>query len=66
MAAVLFIGAKYAVSITILTTPALHFYGAAGLILILLIWVYVLAAIILYGAAIAGTYDKIYLSENIK
>ena len=66
VAAVLFIGAKYAVSITILTTPALHFYGAAGLILILLIWVYVLAAIILYGAAIAGTYDKIYLSENIK
>lgn len=65
-AAILFMGAKYAVSITIITTPSLNFYGAAGLILILLIWVYVLAAIILYGAAVASTYDKIYLKETVK
>jgi len=66
VAALLFMGAKYVVFIMLLTTPSLNFYGAAGPILILLIWVYVLAAIILYGAAIAGTYDKIYLSVNTK
>lgn len=66
VAAILFMGAKYAVSLTILTTPSLNFYGAAGLILIFLIWVYVLAAIILYGAAIASTYDKIYLIKDIR
>ena len=66
VAALLFMGAKYAVSLTILTTPSLNFYGSAGLILVLLIWVYVLAAIILYGAAIAHSYDKIYLSEKLK
>jgi len=66
VAALLLMGAKYAVFVTLITTPALNFYGAAGLILILLIWIYVLAAILLYGAAVASTYDKIYLSANTK
>ncbi|HMO77759.1 MAG TPA: YhjD/YihY/BrkB family envelope integrity protein [Candidatus Paceibacterota bacterium] len=64
IAAILFMGAKHAVYLTLLTTPSLNFYGAAGLILVLLIWVYILAAILLYGAAIATTYDKIYLEEK--
>lgn len=65
VATILFMSAKHAVYVTLITTPALNFYGGAGLILVLLIWVYVLAAILLYGAAIANTYDKIYLSDPI-
>jgi membrane protein len=33
-------------------------YGTAGLILVLLIWIFVLAAIIYYGASVAYEYDK--------
>ncbi len=40
------------------TQPVLSIFGAAGLILILLIWVYVLASIILYGATLAHLYDR--------
>ncbi len=54
----LFVGIKNLVDLYVDTTPALNLYGAAGLILILLVWVYVLAALIFYGAAVAGLYDK--------
>jgi len=47
------------VDLYIATTPILSFYGAAGLILVLFVWVYVLAALIYYGAAVAGLYGKI-------
>jgi len=56
---ILFIGAKYLVYAYVISTPILDLYGAAGLILVLLIWVYVLSAIIFYGAAIAGIHDQI-------
>lgn len=54
----LFVIIKILVNIYIVTTPALNLYGAASILLILLVWVYVLAAIIFYGAAVAGVYDK--------
>jgi len=49
---------KTIVDIYVLTTPVLHLYGSAGLILMLFVWTYVLAALINYGAAVAGLYDK--------
>jgi uncharacterized BrkB/YihY/UPF0761 family membrane protein len=49
---------KTLVDLYIVTTPALNLYGAASIILVLLVWVYILAAIIFYGAAVAGVYDK--------
>ncbi len=58
VAATLFMAAKYLVYVYVVSTPLLNFYGGAGLILVLLIWVYVLSAIIFYGAALAGLYDK--------
>lgn len=58
VSSILFIIIKGLVNFYIATTPALNFYGAAGILLILLVWVYVLAAIIFYGAAVAGVYDS--------
>lgn len=58
ISSLLFVGIKSLVDIYLANTPALNFYGATGLILILLAWVYVLAVLIYYGAAVAGLYDK--------
>jgi membrane protein len=63
VATIIFIGAKSLVGIYIISTGSLTIYGAAGLILVLLIWVYILAALIYYGASIAYMYDKI-VSKN--
>jgi len=57
----LFLAAKSLVAIYLATKPFLTVFGAAGLIIILLVWVYVLAAIIYYGAAVAHQYDKMKL-----
>lgn len=54
----LFILIKGLVNFYITNTPALNLYGAAGIILVLLVWVYVLAAIIYYGAAVSHVYDS--------
>ena len=59
VSALLFVLIKTLVAIYVAHTPVLTLYGAAGLILILFVWVYVLAVIIFYGAAVAGVYDKI-------
>lgn len=56
---VLFVTAKSIVDLYIVTTPVITLYGAAGLLLVLLVWVYVLAVIIYYGATVASLYDKI-------
>ncbi|MBP9836503.1 MAG: YihY/virulence factor BrkB family protein [Candidatus Pacebacteria bacterium] len=58
LASVLFVISKSTISIYIINLSGLNLYGAAGLILILLIWIYVLAAIIYFGAAVAHEYDK--------
>jgi membrane protein len=57
-AGVLFIFAKNLVTVYLEAKPVLTIFGAAGLILVLLVWVYVLAAIIYYGAIVAHLYDK--------
>lgn len=40
------------------TTPIPDLFGAAGLVIVLLIWIYVSASIILYGAAVAAAYEE--------
>jgi membrane protein len=54
----LFVFAKNVVTLYLAAKPVLTIFGAAGLILVLLVWVYVLAAIIYYGAHVADQYDK--------
>jgi membrane protein len=41
------------------TAPVQTLFGAAGLLITLLVWVYVAASIILYGAAFARVYDEV-------
>ena len=57
---------KTLVDIYVLTTPLLHVYGAAGLILMLFVWVYILAVLINFGAAVAGLHAKMEQSVVIK
>ncbi|USN87888.1 MAG: YihY/virulence factor BrkB family protein [Candidatus Nomurabacteria bacterium] len=59
VASLLFIVTKSSVNIYVIKVANLNIYGTAGLILVLLLWVYILAALIYYGAAIAYEYDKI-------
>lgn len=59
VSSILFVLAKILVGSYIASTPVLTLFGAAGLILVLLIWIYVWALLIYYGAAVAGLYDKI-------
>lgn len=55
---VLFMFSRLIVGIHLVTAPIPDLYGAAGLIIILLIWLYVAATIIFYGAAFARAYDE--------
>ncbi len=66
VSSLLFMAIKFLVDFYIATTPVLSLYGAAGLILILLVWIYVLAAFIFYGAAVAGVYDKMVKANFIR
>ncbi len=63
ISSIFFVMAKTIVDFYVITTPVITLYGAAGLLLILLVWVYVLAVIIYYGATVASLYDKINLSS---
>lgn len=54
----LFVFAKSLVDLYLSANPVLSIFGATGLTLVLLVWVYVLAAIIYFGAAVAGVYDR--------
>ncbi len=58
IASVLFVISKSTINVYIANLSGLNLYGAAGLILILLIWIYVLASIIYFGASVAYEYDK--------
>ncbi len=58
IASILFVISKSTINVYITNLSGLNLYGAAGLILVLLIWIYVLAAIIYFGAAVAHEYDK--------
>lgn len=53
IASILFALAKSLVSLYVSATPVPGLFGAAGLMLVLLIWVYATAAIIYFGAAYA-------------
>ncbi len=52
-----FIFMQVIVSYWIATTPAIDIFGAAGIVIGLLIWVYLIAAVIYYGAAVAWVFD---------
>lgn len=65
IASVLFVISKSTINVYITNLSGLNLYGAAGLILVLLIWIYVLASIIYYGAAVAHIYDRMYKRNQI-
>ena len=63
IAAILFMAAKILVGLYLASSSSINLYGAAGIILVLLVWVYILAALIYYGAAVAHIYDRMYQNK---
>lgn len=58
VASLLLLFSRELVAFQFTSTPVQSLYGAAGLLLILLIWFYVVASAILFGAALARVYDE--------
>lgn len=54
----LLVGARSLVDFYLFTNPVLSFYGGAGLILVLLVWLYILSSLTFFGATVATVYDK--------
>ena len=54
----LFLFTRILVALHTATTPIPHLFGAAGLVILMLVWVYVSAGIIYYGAAFAAAYEE--------
>lgn len=60
VAGVLLLFSNELVALYFATAPVQSLFGAAGLLISLLVWVYVAAAIVLYGAACAYVYDSMH------
>jgi len=58
VASVFFFFTRELVALHTATSPIPDVFGAAGLIILLLVWIYVSASIFLFGAAFAGVYDE--------
>jgi membrane protein len=58
IASVLLLFTRQLVEIHFATAPVQSLFGAAGLLISLLVWVYVAAGILLYGAAFARVYEE--------
>lgn len=58
VATLLFLFTRTLVALHVATSPSPDIYGAAGLVFVLLIWMYMSACIIYYGASFALAYDQ--------
>lgn len=58
VAAVLFLGVRTFVNVHLVTAPAVSLYGAASIVIILLMWFYAVGSIILFGAAFAKAHES--------
>lgn len=67
IAGVLFLGVRTFVTVHLVTAPAVSLYGAASIVIILLMWFYAVGSIILFGAAFAKVHHnstkKAYINE---
>ena len=58
VATTLFLFTRTLVALHVATSPSPDIYGAAGLLFVLLIWIYISACIIYYGASFAYVYEN--------
>lgn len=57
VAGFLFLGVRTFVNVHLITAPSVTLYGAASIVIILLIWFYAVGSIILFGASFAKVYN---------
>jgi membrane protein len=57
VATTLFLFSRTLVSLHVVTSPSPDIYGAAGLVFVLLIWVYISACVLYFGASFAKVYE---------
>lgn len=65
VAAILFAIAKFLVAWYISYTPVPGLFGAAGIVVALLIWIYVTAAVLYYGSTVAFVYERNRTGESM-
>jgi len=66
VAATLFLFTRTLVALHVATSPSPDIYGAAGLIFVLLIWVYISACILYFGATFAYVYQQDSVKASTK
>jgi membrane protein len=64
VASCLFLFTRQLVALHTGLSPVPDLFGAAGLVIVLLIWIYVSASILFYGAAFAVAYEESRLSQK--
>lgn len=64
VATTLFLFSRTLVSLHVVTSPSPDIYGAAGLVFVLLIWVYISACVLYFGASFAKVYE-LHLQERL-
>lgn len=62
-ASVLFLIGKYIIGLYLAKMKIISIYGAAGTIIVLLVWVYYMSALLYFGAEVAKAY---YLADKVK
>lgn len=64
VAGLLFLGVRTFVTAHLVTTPAVTLYGAASIVIVLLIWFYAVGSIILFGAAFAKVHHDSLMKKE--
>ena len=64
LTAILFAGSRYLIMLYLEFSTANEVYGAAGSLVILLVWVYIMAMVVFYGAAFSHAFSVTYGSRS--
>lgn len=64
VAGILFFTLRVLVSLHFATTPAITLFGVATVIIVMLVWFYVGAGVVLFGVAVAKAYDNLITKKS--
>lgn len=62
--ALLFTAGKYALGVYLSRTTSISIYGAAGSLVVLLVWVYYTSQIVIFGASLTATFSELFGSRH--
>lgn len=62
--ALLFTAGKFALGVYLSRTTSISIYGAAGSLVVLLVWVYYTSQIVIFGASLTATFSELFGSRH--